>query len=89
MAPPTAEELAAEADIRIGDYVVQRRCPHRDADLEAGRIIEDALKIQNKLNKTNLTAPFKTIPNPIKAKAYLLNDPLICFLSMYSTHSEL
>ena len=24
-----------EADIRIGDYVVQRRCPHRNADLEA------------------------------------------------------
>jgi UDP-MurNAc hydroxylase len=26
---------ADEADIRIGDYIVQRRCPHRDADLEA------------------------------------------------------
>jgi UDP-MurNAc hydroxylase len=24
-----------EADVRIGDYIVQRRCPHRDADLEA------------------------------------------------------
>ena len=24
-----------EDDIRIGDYVVQRRCPHRNADLEA------------------------------------------------------
>ncbi len=35
VAPPTPEELAAEADIRIGDYVVQRRCPHREADLEA------------------------------------------------------
>ncbi|MEL6891307.1 MAG: Rieske 2Fe-2S domain-containing protein [Actinomycetota bacterium] len=41
VAPPTAEELAAETDIRIGDYVVQRRCPHRDADLEAfGEIVE-------------------------------------------------
>jgi UDP-MurNAc hydroxylase len=26
---------ANEPDIRIGGYVVQRRCPHRDADLEA------------------------------------------------------
>ena len=24
-----------EADVRVGDYIVQRRCPHRDADLEA------------------------------------------------------
>jgi UDP-MurNAc hydroxylase len=24
-----------EPDVRIGDFVVQRRCPHRDADLEA------------------------------------------------------
>ncbi|MFK8023405.1 MAG: Rieske 2Fe-2S domain-containing protein [Ilumatobacter sp.] len=24
-----------EPDIRIGDYIVQRRCPHRDADLDA------------------------------------------------------
>jgi len=24
-----------EPDIQIGDYVVQRRCPHRKADLEA------------------------------------------------------
>ena len=31
------DELTAldEPDIRIGDYVVQRRCPHRNADLEA------------------------------------------------------
>ncbi|MEM8620783.1 MAG: Rieske 2Fe-2S domain-containing protein [Actinomycetota bacterium] len=31
------EQLAAEADddIRIGDYIVQRRCPHRNADLTA------------------------------------------------------
>jgi UDP-MurNAc hydroxylase len=35
VAPPDAEAMAAEPDIRIGDYVVQRRCPHRDADLEA------------------------------------------------------
>ncbi|MEM9747311.1 MAG: Rieske 2Fe-2S domain-containing protein [Actinomycetota bacterium] len=35
LAPPDPEALAAEPDIRIGDYVVQRRCPHRDADLEA------------------------------------------------------
>ena len=26
---------AGEADIRIGDHIVQRRCPHRNADLEA------------------------------------------------------
>ncbi len=26
---------AIEPDIEIGDYIVQRRCPHRDADLEA------------------------------------------------------
>ena len=30
-----------EADIQIGDYVVQRRCPHRDADLEAFGEIQD------------------------------------------------
>ncbi len=35
IAPPDADAMAAEPDIRIGDYVVQRRCPHRDADLEA------------------------------------------------------
>ncbi len=31
------EQLAAEAedDIRVGDYLVQRRCPHRNADLTA------------------------------------------------------
>ena len=27
--------MAAEPDIQIGDHIVQRRCPHRDADLEA------------------------------------------------------
>jgi UDP-MurNAc hydroxylase len=33
----SADELAHldEPDIRIGDYVVQRRCPHRNADLAA------------------------------------------------------
>ena len=35
VAPPDAEAMAAEPDIQLGDYVVQRRCPHRDADLEA------------------------------------------------------
>ncbi len=30
-----------EADIRVGDYVVQRRCPHRDADLAAFGEIQD------------------------------------------------
>ena len=35
MHPPDEESMAKEADIRIGDYVVQRRCPHRNADLEA------------------------------------------------------
>ncbi|MEM9514972.1 MAG: Rieske 2Fe-2S domain-containing protein [Actinomycetota bacterium] len=33
----SADDLAAEAedDIRVGDYIVQRRCPHRNADLTA------------------------------------------------------
>ncbi|WP_040494961.1 Rieske 2Fe-2S domain-containing protein [Ilumatobacter nonamiensis] len=35
VAPPDAEAMANEPDIRLGDYIVQRRCPHRDADLEA------------------------------------------------------
>ena len=30
-----AAELADEPDIRVGDYIVQRRCPHRNADLAA------------------------------------------------------
>lgn len=30
-----------EADIRVGDFIVQRRCPHRDADLEAFGEIRD------------------------------------------------
>ena len=29
------DDLADEPDIRIGDFVVQRRCPHRKADLAA------------------------------------------------------
>ena len=35
MHPPDEESMAKEADNRIGDYDVQRRCPHRNADLEA------------------------------------------------------
>jgi UDP-MurNAc hydroxylase len=35
VAPPDADAMAAEDDIQIGDYVVQRRCPHRNADLAA------------------------------------------------------
>ncbi len=35
VSPPDDETMANEADIRVGDYVVQRRCPHRNADLEA------------------------------------------------------
>ena len=35
VAPPDPDALAAEPDIRIGDHIVQRRCPHRQADLEA------------------------------------------------------
>ena len=30
-----ADQLVDEPDIRVGDYVVQRRCPHRNADLAA------------------------------------------------------
>ncbi len=33
--PPDASTMAAEPDVRIGEHVVQRRCPHRNADLEA------------------------------------------------------
>jgi UDP-MurNAc hydroxylase len=40
LTPPDAESMAREPDIRIGDYVVQRRCPHRNADLEAFGEIE-------------------------------------------------
>lgn len=41
VAPPDAESIAAEDDIQIGDYIVQRRCPHRDADLAAFGEIDD------------------------------------------------
>ncbi|HYN35253.1 MAG TPA: Rieske 2Fe-2S domain-containing protein [Ilumatobacteraceae bacterium] len=30
-----ASKLADEPDIRVGEYIVQRRCPHRNADLAA------------------------------------------------------
>jgi UDP-MurNAc hydroxylase len=30
-----------EVDIHVGDFVVQRRCPHRNADLEAFGEIQD------------------------------------------------
>ena len=30
-----------EPDIQVGDYIVQRRCPHRDADLEAFGEVQD------------------------------------------------
>jgi UDP-MurNAc hydroxylase len=33
--PDPEHTRVVEADIRIGDYVVQRRCPHRNADLAA------------------------------------------------------
>ena len=33
--PADDAEMAVEDDIRVGDFVVQRRCPHRQADLEA------------------------------------------------------
>jgi UDP-MurNAc hydroxylase len=29
-----------EPDIRLGDYLVQRRCPHRNADLAAFGLID-------------------------------------------------
>jgi UDP-MurNAc hydroxylase len=38
--PPTSEELRAEPDIELGDWIVQRRCPHRQADLAAFGEIE-------------------------------------------------
>ena len=40
LAIASGEERAAEPDIQIGDFIVQRRCPHRDADLEAFGEIE-------------------------------------------------
>jgi len=42
--PDPEHTLIAEPDIRIGDFVVQRRCPHRNADLAAfGEIDGDEL----------------------------------------------
>jgi UDP-MurNAc hydroxylase len=38
--PPTSDELRAEPDIELGDWIVQRRCPHRQADLAAFGEIE-------------------------------------------------
>jgi UDP-MurNAc hydroxylase len=35
VAPFDPETMEVEPDIQLGDYIVQRRCPHRDADLEA------------------------------------------------------
>ncbi|NND75912.1 MAG: Rieske 2Fe-2S domain-containing protein [Ilumatobacter sp.] len=35
LALATGTDLPAEDDIRIGPYIVPRRCPHRNADLEA------------------------------------------------------
>jgi len=35
LTPADALAADADADIRVGDYVVQRRCPHRNADLAA------------------------------------------------------
>ncbi|MFT6292420.1 MAG: UDP-MurNAc hydroxylase [Ilumatobacter sp.] len=35
VAPFDPETMEIEPDIVLGDYIVQRRCPHRDADLEA------------------------------------------------------
>ncbi len=35
LTPVSELEAAQEPDIRIGDHIVQRRCPHRNADLAA------------------------------------------------------
>jgi UDP-MurNAc hydroxylase len=35
VAPFDPNSADAEPDIQLGDYIVQRRCPHRNADLEA------------------------------------------------------
>ncbi|MGB0113843.1 MAG: Rieske 2Fe-2S domain-containing protein [Ilumatobacteraceae bacterium] len=35
LTPPDVLEALHEPDIRVGDYIVQRRCPHRNADLGA------------------------------------------------------
>ncbi|RLE25287.1 MAG: (2Fe-2S)-binding protein, partial [Actinobacteria bacterium] len=41
LTPADELEGVVEPDIQIGDYVVQRRCPHRNADLEAFGEIDD------------------------------------------------
>ena len=42
VAPVDPGATEVEPDIRVGEYVVQRRCPHRDADLDAfGEIVVD------------------------------------------------
>jgi UDP-MurNAc hydroxylase len=42
VAPFDPENMEVEPDIQLGDYIVQRRCPHRDADLEAfGEVVTD------------------------------------------------
>lgn len=35
VAPFDPDTMEMEPDIQLGDFIVQRRCPHRDADLEA------------------------------------------------------
>jgi UDP-MurNAc hydroxylase len=40
LAVASGTDLPEEADIQIGDYIVARRCPHRNADLEAFGEIE-------------------------------------------------
>ena len=40
LTPPDELAAADEPDIRLGDHIVQRRCPHRDADLAAFGEIE-------------------------------------------------
>ncbi len=42
VAPFDPDTMVVEPDVQVGDYIVQRRCPHRDADLEAfGEIRSD------------------------------------------------
>ena len=41
LTPVDVLEQLDEDDIRVGDYVVQRRCPHRNADLAAFGEIDD------------------------------------------------
>jgi UDP-MurNAc hydroxylase len=35
LTPTDVLEALNEPDVRVGDYIVQRRCPHRNADLSA------------------------------------------------------